>query len=111
MKRWLAPGRPAIPAVVNPRPGQLVARALLRGELVLKHRAAPARPFREPVGTDGVAREIAEAAEGWEAATVGAVDSGVPGPKGNREVFLHLVHRERQQLSDDIDAIIAAAIT
>ena len=66
---------------------------------------------RDPAVRHRVAREIAEAAEGWEAATVGAVDSGVPGPKGNREVFLHLVHRERQQLSDDIDAIIAAAIT
>jgi 23S rRNA (cytidine1920-2'-O)/16S rRNA (cytidine1409-2'-O)-methyltransferase len=58
-----------------------------------------------------VARELAEAALAWEAETVGAVDSGLPGPKGNREIFLHLVHRERPQLPDDIDSIIAAAIT
>jgi len=57
-----------------------------------------------------VVREIAEAALGWGAETIGAVDSGLPGPKGNREVFLHLVHRERPQLPDDIDARIAAAI-
>ena len=57
-----------------------------------------------------VVREIAEAALGWGGETVGAVDSGLPGPKGNREVFLHLVHRERPQLPDDIDARIAAAI-
>ena len=57
-----------------------------------------------------VVREIAEAALGWEGETVGAVDSGLPGPKGNREVFLHLVHHERPQLPDDIDARIAAAI-
>jgi 23S rRNA (cytidine1920-2'-O)/16S rRNA (cytidine1409-2'-O)-methyltransferase len=57
-----------------------------------------------------VLREIAEAALAWQGETVGAVDSGLPGPKGNREVFLHLVHRERPQLPDDIDDRIAAAV-
>ena len=57
-----------------------------------------------------IVREVAEAALGWGAETVGAVDSGVPGPKGNREVFLHLLHREHPQLPDDIDDRIAAAI-
>jgi 23S rRNA (cytidine1920-2'-O)/16S rRNA (cytidine1409-2'-O)-methyltransferase len=57
-----------------------------------------------------VVKEIAEAALDWEGETVGAVDSGLPGPKGNREVFLHLVHRERPQLPDDIDDRIAAAV-
>jgi 23S rRNA (cytidine1920-2'-O)/16S rRNA (cytidine1409-2'-O)-methyltransferase len=57
-----------------------------------------------------VVREIAVAALGWGAETVGVVDSGLPGPKGNREVFLHLVHRERPHLLDDIDARIAAAV-
>jgi 23S rRNA (cytidine1920-2'-O)/16S rRNA (cytidine1409-2'-O)-methyltransferase len=57
-----------------------------------------------------VVREIAAAALEWGGATVGVVDSGLPGPKGNREVFLHLVHRERPHLLDDIDARIAAAV-
>ena len=57
-----------------------------------------------------VVREIAAAALAWEAETVGVVDSGLPGPKGNREVFLHLVQRERPHLPDDIDARIAAAV-
>ena len=65
---------------------------------------------RDPGVRSRVVREIAEAALGWGGETVGAVDSGLPGPKGNREVFLHLVHRERPQLPDDIDATIAAAI-
>jgi 23S rRNA (cytidine1920-2'-O)/16S rRNA (cytidine1409-2'-O)-methyltransferase len=54
--------------------------------------------------------EIAEAALAWGGETAGAVDSGVPGPKGNREVFLHLLQREHAQLPDDIDDRIAAAI-
>jgi 23S rRNA (cytidine1920-2'-O)/16S rRNA (cytidine1409-2'-O)-methyltransferase len=57
-----------------------------------------------------VVREIAVAALAWGGETVGAVDSGLPGPKGNREVFLHLVHRERPHLPDDIDDRIAAAV-
>jgi 23S rRNA (cytidine1920-2'-O)/16S rRNA (cytidine1409-2'-O)-methyltransferase len=57
-----------------------------------------------------VVREIAEAAMAWGGETAGAVDSGVPGPKGNREVFLHLLHREHAQFPDDIDDRIAAAI-
>jgi 23S rRNA (cytidine1920-2'-O)/16S rRNA (cytidine1409-2'-O)-methyltransferase len=57
-----------------------------------------------------VVREIAGAALEWGGETVGVVDSGLPGPKGNREVFLHLVHRERPHLLTDIDARIAAAI-
>jgi 23S rRNA (cytidine1920-2'-O)/16S rRNA (cytidine1409-2'-O)-methyltransferase len=57
-----------------------------------------------------VVREIALAALDWQAETVGVVDSGLPGPKGNREVFLHLRHREHPRLLDDIDARIAAAI-
>jgi 23S rRNA (cytidine1920-2'-O)/16S rRNA (cytidine1409-2'-O)-methyltransferase len=57
-----------------------------------------------------VVREIAEAALAWGGETAGAVDSGVPGPKGNREVFLHLLHREHAQLPDDIGDRIAAAI-
>jgi 23S rRNA (cytidine1920-2'-O)/16S rRNA (cytidine1409-2'-O)-methyltransferase len=65
---------------------------------------------RDPEVRRRVVREIAEAALAWGGETVGAVDSGLPGPKGNREVFLHLVQREQPQFPDDIDDRIAAAI-
>jgi 23S rRNA (cytidine1920-2'-O)/16S rRNA (cytidine1409-2'-O)-methyltransferase len=65
---------------------------------------------RDPEVRRRVVRAIAEAALAWEGETAGVVDSGLPGPKGNREVFLHLVHRERPQLPDDIDERIAAEI-
>jgi 23S rRNA (cytidine1920-2'-O)/16S rRNA (cytidine1409-2'-O)-methyltransferase len=57
-----------------------------------------------------VVRKIVDAALRWGGETVGVVDSGLPGPKGNREVFLHLVYREHAHLLDDIDARIAAAV-
>jgi 23S rRNA (cytidine1920-2'-O)/16S rRNA (cytidine1409-2'-O)-methyltransferase len=57
-----------------------------------------------------VLRETAEAALGWEAQVAGVVDSGLPGPKGNREFFLHLVHRERPELPDELERWIEDAI-
>jgi 23S rRNA (cytidine1920-2'-O)/16S rRNA (cytidine1409-2'-O)-methyltransferase len=68
---------------------------------------------REDVGKGGVIRdaevhrrvlrEVAESALAWPAQTVGVVDSGLPGPKGNREFFLHVVHREDPSLPDQLD--------
>jgi 23S rRNA (cytidine1920-2'-O)/16S rRNA (cytidine1409-2'-O)-methyltransferase len=75
---------------------------------------------REDVGKGGVVRdddvrrrvvrEVADAALGWQASVVGVVDSGLPGPKGNREIFLHLVHSEQPTLPDDLDERIDAAL-
>ena len=68
---------------------------------------------REDVGKGGVVRDpevhrrvlrhVAEAALAWPAQVVGLVDSGLPGPKGNREFFLHLRHREQPSLPDELD--------
>ena len=57
-----------------------------------------------------VVREVAEAAVGWGGETVGVVDSGLPGPKGNREFVLYLVQRQEPRLADDLDSRIAAAV-
>jgi 23S rRNA (cytidine1920-2'-O)/16S rRNA (cytidine1409-2'-O)-methyltransferase len=62
---------------------------------------------RDPDVQKRVLREVAEAALAWPAQVFGVVDSGLPGPKGNREFFLHLVHREQpappSELQDWID--------
>ena len=57
-----------------------------------------------------VVREVAEAALGWDAQTAGVVDSGLPGPKGNRELFLHLVQSPKPALPDELDEWIDAAV-
>ena len=43
-------------------------------------------------------------------APAGVVDSGLPGPKGNRELVLHVVQRERPELPADFDRWIADAV-
>ncbi len=53
-----------------------------------------------------VLREVAEAAQRWQAEVLSVVDSGLPGPKGNREFFLHLAHRERPELPDELESWI-----
>jgi 23S rRNA (cytidine1920-2'-O)/16S rRNA (cytidine1409-2'-O)-methyltransferase len=95
----LALAQPGWEAVVLVKPQFEAAQAEAKGGVVRD------REIRRRV-----VREIAAAAVAWGGETLGAVDSGVPGPKGNREVFLHLVHREHAQLPDDIDERIAAAI-
>ena len=65
---------------------------------------------RDPEVWRRVLRETAEAALGWQARVVGVVDSGLPGPKGNREFFLQLVQRERPELPDELERWIDDAI-
>jgi 23S rRNA (cytidine1920-2'-O)/16S rRNA (cytidine1409-2'-O)-methyltransferase len=75
---------------------------------------------REDVGKGGVVRdmavrarvlrEIAEAALGWGASVADVVDSGLPGPKGNREFFLQLTQADDPALPDDLDERIDAAV-
>jgi 23S rRNA (cytidine1920-2'-O)/16S rRNA (cytidine1409-2'-O)-methyltransferase len=75
---------------------------------------------RDEVGKGGVVRDpevhrrvlhdVADAALAWPAQVTGVVDSGLPGPKGNREFFLHLVHREQPALPDELDDWIDDAV-
>lgn len=58
----------------------------------------------------GVLERVVEDSRGWGADTVGVVDSGLPGPKGNREFFVHLVNRPSTTTRDDIDRWIDNAV-
>jgi 23S rRNA (cytidine1920-2'-O)/16S rRNA (cytidine1409-2'-O)-methyltransferase len=65
---------------------------------------------RDPAVRASALREVSEAALGWGAETAGVVDSGLPGPKGNREIFLHLVQRDRPRRPRGLEAWIARAV-
>jgi 23S rRNA (cytidine1920-2'-O)/16S rRNA (cytidine1409-2'-O)-methyltransferase len=64
---------------------------------------------REPEVRRRVLREVAEAALDWNARVTGVVDSGLPGPKGNHEFFLHLVDDASPELPPELDRWIADA--
>src|SRR5436305_6620430 len=91
----LAPAPPGWAAVVLVKPQFEGARGEARRGVV-----------RDPEGWRRVLRETAAAALAWEAQVAGVVDSGLPGPKGNREFFLHFVNRERPELPDELESWI-----
>jgi 23S rRNA (cytidine1920-2'-O)/16S rRNA (cytidine1409-2'-O)-methyltransferase len=65
---------------------------------------------RDPEVQRRVVREVAESLLAAGAEPVGVVDSGLPGPKGNREFVLHLVHVGSPRLPEDFDERIATAV-
>jgi 23S rRNA (cytidine1920-2'-O)/16S rRNA (cytidine1409-2'-O)-methyltransferase len=64
---------------------------------------------RDPLVHRRVLREVVEAACGWDAQAAGVVDSGLPGPKGNHEFVLYLIHSEHAELPPELDRWIADA--
>jgi 23S rRNA (cytidine1920-2'-O)/16S rRNA (cytidine1409-2'-O)-methyltransferase len=65
---------------------------------------------RDPEVHARTIRQVAEAALVWGGRPLGVVDSGLPGPKGNREFLLHLVADPHPRLPHELDAWIAAAV-
>jgi 23S rRNA (cytidine1920-2'-O)/16S rRNA (cytidine1409-2'-O)-methyltransferase len=96
----LALAAPGWQAVVLVKPQFEAGRADVGKGGVVRERAVRAR----------VHREVAGAALGWGSSVAGVVDSGLPGPKGNREFFLHLLHSDEPILPDDLDERIDAAV-
>ena len=66
--------------------------------------------MRDPDVHRRTVKAVAEASAGWGAAVIGVVDSGLPGPKGNREFFLHLANSPDAMLPDQIDRWIDDAV-
>jgi 23S rRNA (cytidine1920-2'-O)/16S rRNA (cytidine1409-2'-O)-methyltransferase len=65
---------------------------------------------RDPETWRRVLHEVSEASLAWDAEPAGIVDSGLPGPKGNREFFLLLRHRPQASLPDHLSDWIDEAI-
>ena len=71
---------------------------------------APKGVVRDPAVRARVVREVAEALAAAGGEPRGVVDSGLPGPKGNHEFVLHVVHREHPELPADLEQWIADAV-
>jgi 23S rRNA (cytidine1920-2'-O)/16S rRNA (cytidine1409-2'-O)-methyltransferase len=70
----------------------------------------PKGVVRDPEVQRKAIESVIEAAPAWGGDTIGVVDSGLPGPKGNREFFVHLINRTPAAAPDDIDRWIAEAL-
>jgi len=71
---------------------------------------APKGVVRDPEVQRAVLRRVVEASRAWGGVAVGVVDSGLPGPKGNREFFVHLRHGPGEPNPDDSERWIADAV-
>jgi 23S rRNA (cytidine1920-2'-O)/16S rRNA (cytidine1409-2'-O)-methyltransferase len=57
-----------------------------------------------------VLRDVCAAAAGWGSQVLGVVDSGLPGPKGNREFLVHLTDSREPTDPDELDRWIDDAV-
>jgi len=65
---------------------------------------------RDPAVQREVLERVIEASRAWRGVPTGVVDSGLPGPKGNREFFVHLRHGPGEPNPDDRERWIADAV-
>jgi 23S rRNA (cytidine1920-2'-O)/16S rRNA (cytidine1409-2'-O)-methyltransferase len=86
------------------------ALVLVKPQFEAGRAEAPKGVVRDAAVQARVIREVAVAlvAEGGE--PNGVVDSGLPGPKGNREFVLHLVDRPHAAIPAELDRWIADAV-
>ena len=85
------------------------ALVLVKPQFEAGRAESPKGVVRERAVWRRVLSEVARAAPEWGAEVAGVVDSGLPGPKGNREFFLHLVNRERPENPDELERWIEDA--
>jgi 23S rRNA (cytidine1920-2'-O)/16S rRNA (cytidine1409-2'-O)-methyltransferase len=85
------------------------ALVLVKPQFEAGRREAPKGVVRDGAVRRRVVREVAEALVAAGGEPRGVVDSGLPGPKGNHEYVLHLVHRDHPELPADLERWIADA--
>ena len=100
----------ALPPVLELAKPGWEALVLVKPQFEAGRAQAPKGVVRDPEVRRKVIETVVEGARGWGGETAGVVDSGVPGPKGNREFFVHLVHRQPPASLSDIDRWIDDAV-
>ena len=100
----------ALPPVLGLAAPDWEALVLVKPQFEAGRADVPKGVVRDPAVQRTVLETVVEAAQAWGGSTIGVVDSGLPGPKGNREFFLHLVHRPGEPITDDADRWIADAV-
>ena len=102
--------RTALPPILRLATPGWQALVLVKPQFEARREEVAKGVVRDPAVQRRVVREVADAALAWGAETRGVVDSGLPGPKGNREFVLYLAQAEDPQHADDIDRRIADAV-
>ena len=103
--------RLALPAALSCALPSARALVLVKPQFEAGPSAVRGGVVRDPDVHRRVLRELATAAQAdWGAAVACVCDSGLPGPKGNREFFLHLLLGGAPASAEEIDAWIDSAL-
>ncbi|HEY2326757.1 MAG TPA: TlyA family RNA methyltransferase [Gaiellaceae bacterium] len=97
------------PAIALAAPGWQ-ALVLVKPQFEAGRAEVPKGVVRDVAVQRRVVQEVAEALLAHGAEPRGVVDSGLPGPKGNREFVLHLVQADTPQLSNAFEQWVADAV-
>jgi 23S rRNA (cytidine1920-2'-O)/16S rRNA (cytidine1409-2'-O)-methyltransferase len=85
----------ALPAALRLAAPGWQALVLVKPQFEAGRAEAPKGVVRDPAVQRRVVHEVAQALLASEAVPRGVVNSGLPGPKGNQEYVLHLIHAEQ----------------
>jgi 23S rRNA (cytidine1920-2'-O)/16S rRNA (cytidine1409-2'-O)-methyltransferase len=102
--------RTALPPVLRLARPRWEALVLVKPQFEAGREEVRKGVVRDPEVQRNAIRTVIDAAQAWPARAVGTVDSGVPGPKGNREFFVHFVHDQHPALPDDLDRWLDDAV-
>jgi 23S rRNA (cytidine1920-2'-O)/16S rRNA (cytidine1409-2'-O)-methyltransferase len=102
--------RTALPAVLRIAADGWEALVLVKPQFEAGRAQAPKGVVRDPAVRRQVLEEVCAAAAGWEARVAGVVDSGLPGPKGNREYIVHVLASKEPTPADDLERWIDEAV-
>jgi 23S rRNA (cytidine1920-2'-O)/16S rRNA (cytidine1409-2'-O)-methyltransferase len=102
--------RTALPPALQLAATLWEALVLVKPQFEAGRADAPKGVVRDRAVRRRVLREVCAEAGAWNARVMGIVDSGLPGPKGNREFFVHLVASKEQRSSDDVEQWIERAL-
>ena len=99
-----------LPPAIALAAGGWEALVLVKPQFEAGRADAPKGVVRDPSVHRRVLREFCATAARWGARVAGVVDSGRPGPKGNREFVVHLIASEEPSDPDDIERRIDDAV-
>ena len=97
------------PAIALAAPGW-EALVLVKPQFEAGRADVPKGVVRDPAVHRSVLRDFCAEAASWRARVAGVVDSGHPGPKGNREFVVHLIASEKPSDPDELERRIDDAV-
>jgi 23S rRNA (cytidine1920-2'-O)/16S rRNA (cytidine1409-2'-O)-methyltransferase len=100
----------ALPPVLRLAAPGWEALVLVKPQFEAGRADVPKGVVRDPEVRRRVLHDVCAAAAGWDSRVAGVVDSGLPGPKGNREFLVHLIESTEPTDPDELERWIDDAI-